>query len=176
MISLQTSKEILAQESLSKKRKWDDDPREEILEKIKTFDPQTETSSPSEWQQCLDIKSGQIYFYNKRTNKRAMSDPRSSLAPHKKTPMSLELQLNLPSQSLGKNDSCTTLIHSRDNFVNSNPIRDVTGLTRSPSWLTFEGEQQEMVTAVCKKCFMLVMMCKSSPTCPNCKFNQQVDG
>ncbi|EOA38534.1 hypothetical protein CARUB_v10010336mg [Capsella rubella] len=49
------------------------------------------------------------------------------------------------------------------------------GLSRSPSWLAFEGDddnqkKQEMVTTVCMKCHMLVMLCKSTPVCPNCKF------
>ncbi|EPS66839.1 hypothetical protein M569_07939, partial [Genlisea aurea] len=53
----------------------------------------------------------------------------------------------------------------------SSPGISSKGLSRSPSWLTFEGdEQQEMVTAVCKNCYMLVMMSKSSPSCPNCKY------
>ncbi|CAL9215894.1 unnamed protein product [Arabidopsis halleri] len=43
------------------------------------------------------------------------------------------------------------------------------GLSRSPSWLAFEGDddddnqkKQEMVTTVCMKCHMLVMLCKST--------------
>uniref|UniRef100_A0A0A9PCL7 Uncharacterized protein n=1 Tax=Arundo donax TaxID=35708 RepID=A0A0A9PCL7_ARUDO len=27
-----------------------------------------------------------------------------------------------------------------------------------------------MVAAVCVRCHMLVMMCRASPACPNCKF------
>jgi hypothetical protein len=29
---------------------------------------------------------------------------------------------------------------------------------------------REMVPAVCVRCHMLVMMCRASPACPNCKF------
>ncbi|CAL5417782.1 unnamed protein product [Camellia sinensis] len=49
------------------------------------------------------------------------------------------------------------------------------GLTRCPLCLASEGDQREMVTAVCKKCHMLVMMYKSSPACPNCKFMHSLD-
>lgn len=136
------------------------------------------------------MQSGQIYFYNTRTNKRASGydDPvRSSLdqpSNDNRAPMSLELELNLPCQSL---EHASTTICSNDHFTSSGTIKDGRGrlLTRPPSWLTFEAEeQQEMVTAVCRKCYMLVMMCKSSPSCPNCKFvhpmmsnpfNQEVD-
>lgn len=30
--------------------------------------------------------------------------------------------------------------------------------------------EEEMVARVCMKCHMLVMFCKASPACPNCKF------
>ncbi|CAB78015.1 hypothetical protein [Arabidopsis thaliana] len=30
--------------------------------------------------------------------------------------------------------------------------------------------EEEMVARVCMKCHMLVMLCKASPACPNCKF------
>lgn len=132
----------------------------------------------SEWQQCLDIKSGKIYFYNTKTNKRVLGSSDSNSSPENCTnnsstntrnnipvaaPMSLELELNLPSQSLGGNNY--------KNNQNSQMKDDHDkGLARAPSWLTFEGEDQEMVTAVCRKCYMLVMMCKTSPSCPNCKF------
>lgn len=32
------------------------------------------------------------------------------------------------------------------------------------------GRETEMVARVCMKCHMLVMLCKASPACPNCKF------
>ncbi|XP_010544012.1 PREDICTED: uncharacterized protein LOC104816761 [Tarenaya hassleriana] len=33
-----------------------------------------------------------------------------------------------------------------------------------------EEEAEEMMARVCMKCHMLVMLCKASPSCPNCKF------
>ncbi|KFK32105.1 hypothetical protein AALP_AA6G199400 [Arabis alpina] len=32
------------------------------------------------------------------------------------------------------------------------------------------GSKAELVARVCMKCHMLVMLCKASPACPNCKF------
>lgn len=127
--------------------------------------------------------------------------PSSSAAP---AHMSLDLELNLPcGSSMAKNyhvtenftkllNSSTTATvaedHHHHQFTNSGALKNTTtnnnnnnntgigsALSRSPSWLTFEGEQEEMVTAVCKKCHMLVMMCKSSPACPNCKFMHSPD-
>ncbi|XP_027091154.1 uncharacterized protein [Coffea arabica] len=219
MVSLHTSlspsrrKIIPELENLFKKRKLHDDdddddrpdqaPRkipdhpikgQPMIKPTPDTELQLETPTPMEWQRCLDIKSGQIYFYNTRTNKRMLTDPRSSPEPPVPPPpqpshghMSLDLELNLPCGSSGKtqvtniftkNNSGSTsnsLGDDHELLVNSSATKNNNndqkgGLTRSPSWLTFEGSEQEMVAAACKKCHMLVMMCKSSPSCPNCKF------
>lgn len=152
----------------------------------------------------LLMQSGKLYFYNTRTQKRTSSDPRTSPEPQSSSSsaapvhMSLDLELNLPcGSSMAKNyqvtENFTKLLNSgtttttttgteddhHHQFLNSSAVKNNTSmgsaLSRSPSWLTFEGEQEEMVTAVCKKCHMLVMMCKSSPACPNCKFMHSPD-
>lgn len=176
-------------ENSSKKRKLEDSQAvaTEIFEKheIKRtsfpFDANLnlETTSPTwEWQRYLDIKSGHVYFYNTRTRK---NSPRFLNQPELPNPcgMSLELDLNLPGGSArknGNNHSCNELQTFGDLINNSSKDEKKNdGLRRSPSWLAFEADQKEMVTAVCKKCHMLVMMCKSSPACPNCKFMHPPD-
>ncbi|KAJ9545876.1 hypothetical protein OSB04_025583 [Centaurea solstitialis] len=142
-----------------------------------------ETPMPLEWQRCLDIKSGQIYYYNTRTQKKTSKDPRStSPEPPKNNNMSLDLELNLPCGSSSSDHTTTIKHHVADNFSKyktsiSTATADKNAIGGSggggaPSWLALEGgdQQQEMVTAVCKKCHMLVMMFKTSPSCPNCKF------
>ncbi|MCD9639107.1 hypothetical protein HAX54_023410, partial [Datura stramonium] len=106
--------------------------------------------------------SGQIYFYNTRTQKRTSRDPRVSDPEPATHPvhMSLDLELNLlPCGSPEK------MINQHDDENSNNLIKKQGLINRSPSWLTFDVDQQEMVTAVCKKCHMLVMMSKSTPTC-----------
>ncbi|KAK1401774.1 WW domain-containing protein [Heracleum sosnowskyi] len=136
-----------------------------------------EAPLPLEWQRCLDIKSGQLYFYNTRTHKRTYSDPRISAEPPSDSScMSLDLQLNLNYGSVGKKYDEDDRGSSKSSKLSDDRLVDLHGdnytssLKRYPSWLTIEGDQREMVTAVCKKCHMLVIMCKSYPTCPNCKF------
>ncbi|CAI9301857.1 unnamed protein product [Lactuca saligna] len=130
-----------------------------------------ETPMPLEWQRCLDIKSGQIYYYNTRTHKKTSKDPRRS--PEPPNNMSLDLELNLP---CGSSDT-TRKHHVADNFSKFKSLSTTSSKNGNAgggasSWLALEGgdQQQEMVTAVCKKCHMLVMMFKTSPSCPNCKF------
>nr|XP_043618093.1 uncharacterized protein LOC122589837 [Erigeron canadensis] len=148
-----------------------------------------ETPMPLEWQRCLDIKSGQIYYYNTSTHKKTSMDPRRSTQEPPKSHMSLDLELNLPCGSSSSSHdhhhhNSTKKHHVADNFSkykNSNtPMtsnnKKISKNGGMPSWLALEGssssgdQQQEMMTAVCKKCHMLVMMFKSSPSCPNCKF------
>ncbi|KAK2984644.1 hypothetical protein RJ640_006627 [Escallonia rubra] len=184
-------------ENTSKKRNWEESQAEgmsqnptrgKIMKSIFDADKRPGTPLPLEWQRCLDIESGQIYFFNTRTQTRTSRDPRTSPEPPSPSHMSLDLELNLPCGSIGKNhvgDNFTkhgsgsvSNISSHDQVANSTSDTkkmDGSGLKRSPSWLTFEGDNQEMVTAVCKKCHMLVMMFKSSPACPNCKFMHPPD-
>lgn len=93
----------------------------------------------------------------------------------------LDLDLNLSSSSsssmktIVKKDECS----KGENMIMTSSKKGISGdigLNRSPSWLAFEGDddddqkKQEMVTTVCMKCHMLVMLCKSTLVCPNCKF------
>ncbi|XP_018806834.1 uncharacterized protein LOC108980388 [Juglans regia] len=187
-------------ENLSKKRKLEGSQEEQFFEKRSKRESTNsildielqylETPLPLEWQRCLDIQSGQIHFYNTRTHKRTSRDPRRSPEPEPASPdehMSLELQLSiLPCESLRKSHadddnlinrpalgSSTTDHHQ---FMESKAQVEIKGLGGSarstPSWLAFDigDDQHEMVATVCTRCHMLVMLCKSSPSCPNCKF------
>lgn len=117
----------------------------------------------------LSLQSGQIHFYNTRTHKRTYKDPRESTEPPASCP-SLDLKLNLTfdpprghitGEERIKQDSCGTRCNSKDNSGS---------LSRSLSWTSLDTEQEEMVAAVCMRCHMLVMMCKATLSCPNCKF------
>ncbi|KAJ6735701.1 F16L1.2 PROTEIN [Salix viminalis] len=164
----------------SKKRKWE---AEGTLEKrskpesTKSFfeeiELQLETPLPLEWQRCLDIQSGQIHFYNTRTHKRTSIDPRKS--PEPPSPdhhMSLDLELNLPYDQSQRKSHHATKKNSGDHLIrdSSRDKGSSEGLRRGPSWFESGRDQQEMVATVCTKCHMLVMLCRSSPACPNCKF------
>lgn len=96
--------------------------------------------------------------------------------------MSLDLELSLKKKEDGydtdekKNHGSTgSAFGERDLMIeSSNKCKkdDSCVLTRSPPWwLSSEGDDhKEMITTVCMRCHMLVMLCKSSPACPNCKF------
>ncbi|XP_021900688.1 uncharacterized protein LOC110816700 isoform X2 [Carica papaya] len=206
MVSFQASlsptrrKTVLDFEDLSKKRKWQEPHVEETFHKRSNTDtPKSpfdielhlETPLPLEWQRCLDIQSGQIHFYNTRTQKRTSRDPRSCSSPEPPSPsrhMSLDLELNLlPCDHSVKKTNAKNELPQRnspsgdllfvDSSVNDKKNTESGMINRCPSWLAFDGEQQqqEMVATVCMRCHMLVMLCKSSPSCPNCKFMHPPD-
>ncbi|XVF36719.1 hypothetical protein REPUB_Repub19eG0082300 [Reevesia pubescens] len=191
-----TTPELL--ENSSKKRKLEEPHGEEleIFEKRSkeestksVFDMELhlETPLPLEWQRCLDIQSGQIHFYNTRTHTRTSMDPRRSPEPSStRHHMSLDLELNLSCDSVRKIDERDH--HHQLNMHNSvspqragsvdKKIKSSGGLTQNLSWLAVEEDdqqEQEMVTTVCMRCHMLVMLCKSSLACPNCKFMHPPD-
>ncbi|XP_044512168.1 uncharacterized protein LOC123230112 [Mangifera indica] len=175
--------------------------REDVLEGEETFnkrakqtmksifdtDLHLETPLPLEWERCLDIQSSPIHFYNTTTHKRAHGDPRRSqeMPGSGGNNMSLDLVLNLPCNSNNK------LIRHNSGSPSGEPLGDhlsIDMITREkekssgdhlrsfPSWLAFErDDEQEMVATACMRCHMLVMLCKSSPTCPNCKFMHPSD-
>ncbi|KAJ4950776.1 hypothetical protein NE237_027608 [Protea cynaroides] len=161
-------------ENSSKKRRWEEaeEASKEDLEKhSKVFDIEFHLEQkplPLEWQRCLDIQSGKIHFYNTRTKKRTSKDPRQSPdgnGPSSAKHMSLELELNLPYESAFKT-------HSEDNWAKEEQVRRSMG-----SELSLELDQlPEMVAAVCQQCHMLVMLCKSSPACPSCRFMHPPEG
>ncbi|CAH8306724.1 unnamed protein product [Eruca vesicaria subsp. sativa] len=96
----------------------------------------------------------------------------------------LDLELNLSSSS---SSTIKTIMKKDESSKGKSVITSPSkkrkssdgGLSQSPSWLAFEGDddekKQEMVTTVCMKCHMLVMLCKSSLVCPNCRFTHPRD-
>lgn len=138
------------------------------------------------------MQSGQVqYSCNTRMSrneaedhKKSLEEPPSSAAGH----MSLDLELNLTCESVRKREGSDDMINNaKQNKISSSEesskyknnkgssSSSSGGLTPPPSWLSSEGDHKEMVTTVCMRCHMLVMLCKSSPACPNCKFMHPPD-
>ncbi|KAH9302076.1 hypothetical protein KI387_013659, partial [Taxus chinensis] len=78
------------EENLLKKRKWETCKLQEdhyflSAGKLKTsisskgVDLHMESPLPLDWEQCLDLDSGEIYYMNRRTQERTSHDPRQKL-------------------------------------------------------------------------------------------------
>ncbi|WVZ21686.1 hypothetical protein V8G54_009008 [Vigna mungo] len=187
-------------EASSKKRKWEEPFAEDFfkdqttIEKKKSiFDieihPETPFSS-DKWRQYLTIQSGQIQLCNTRTTS---EDHKRSPEPPPSHHMSLDLELNLTCESLRKKEDSNYNVNEKQSSGSPGGLserdhqdlfnepskckKDSEGISiRSPSWLSStEDDYNEMVATVCMRCHMLVMLCKSSPSCPNCKFMHPPD-
>uniref|UniRef100_A0A2P2IWE9 WW domain-containing protein n=1 Tax=Rhizophora mucronata TaxID=61149 RepID=A0A2P2IWE9_RHIMU len=175
-------KQIMELDNSSKKRKWEEPKTEDFLEL------HLDTPLPSKWQRCPDVQSGQTPFYTTGAYNRTSRDPSPEPPSTGHNHTSLDLELNLTCDAHRKdqvNNHVTRHISSRstrpapalgdfilDSSKAGNKISGGGLKPPCPSWLAFEKEtdQQDMVATVCTRCYMLVMLCKSSPACPNCKF------
>ncbi|KAL6011724.1 hypothetical protein ACLOJK_002188 [Asimina triloba] len=121
-------------------------------------------SLPYQWEQCLDLKTGEIYYINWRNGTKAKEDPRKSA----------RFQTDYYSEdeeedSSGENDgvgggggdgggggSCSTASST------SSPTRDGRGFRYE------EEEDHVLVVAGCRSCLMYFMLPKSVVECPKC--------
>ena len=122
----------------------------------------------------VNLQSGQVHFYNTRTHKRTSKDPRSSPEPQPSPSLDLELNLNSRKHVADDDDGQQAPAHKHEPMISHNIFdhHHHHKSSCSPSWISLDVDdrQQEMVAAVCMRCHMLVMMCKATPSCPNCKF------
>ncbi|XP_010459971.1 PREDICTED: uncharacterized protein LOC104740929 [Camelina sativa] len=144
-------------------------------------------------QEKLEKNSTTLFFQRSKSESSILIKPDVQLHLEAKTKSEtyedhrteLDLDLNLSSSSSSTVKTITKKDDgSKGGTLNMTPgkkgISCDLGLSRSPSWLAFEGDddnqnKQEMVTTVCMKCHMLVMLCKSTLVCPNCKFTHTDD-
>ncbi|RCV15855.1 hypothetical protein SETIT_3G091300v2 [Setaria italica] len=109
---------------------------------------------PLDWEQCLDLQSGRMYYLNRKTLKKSWVRPREQ---------SVNLDLNI--------STAATIDDTTSAGVVAAPDEDAEP-TKRPTGAVSSGGNNNMVAVPCANCHLLVMLCKSSPSCPNCKFVQ----
>lgn len=93
-----------------------------------------------------------MYYLNRKTMKKSWDRPKS-----KEEKGTLNLELNI-----------STTPSSTDSKASPFTLGDDTNSKFSSSI----SSGNHMVAVPCVNCHLLVMLCKSSPACPNCKFVQ----
>ncbi|ESW13166.1 hypothetical protein PHAVU_008G173300 [Phaseolus vulgaris] len=180
-----------------RKRKWQEETLTEEFFKIHPthaekrnsifgIELHLDTPLPShKLRQYLTIQSGHIHLSNAGMS--MMKTPDSERNSDPKTPllgqMSLDLELSLKKKEESydineKNYGSTRSTFGEHDLLNESSkckMDDSCALSGPPSWLSSEVDHKEMIATVCMRCHMLVMLCKSSPTCPNCKFMHPPD-
>lgn len=117
-----------------------------------------ESPLPPEWQQCLDLQTGQIYYYNSATQTKTWHDPREKTAVAGSQSMQLDLQMNLPENGQ------TWKQQQKEEVAGRRNLSDL-----------FDENSGEMIAVACAQCHMFVMFYKAFPSCPNCKYVHPID-
>ncbi|KAL6293709.1 hypothetical protein ACE6H2_001851 [Prunus campanulata] len=134
-----------AKRNTSRKRKLFQD--HQLLKTEASFqtsvDLQLKDPLPMDWEQCLDLESGKMYYLNRKTSRKSWNWP---------VDQAVNLELNISTISGSSSDQ-----------------------RPSPSLKTIEEaknekQQSNMVALACFNCHLLVILSKSSPCCPNCKY------
>ncbi|KAJ7957350.1 WW domain [Quillaja saponaria] len=111
-----------------------------------SVDLQLKNPLPLDWEQCLDLESGRMYYMNRKTLRKSWNCPKDQ---------KLDLELNISSHSNSPEE---------DNSSASSPRADSKKRQYSSS------STSNMVALACLNCHLLVILSKSSPSCPNCKY------
>ncbi|KAF0888786.1 hypothetical protein E2562_017785 [Oryza meyeriana var. granulata] len=110
---------------------------------------------PLDWEQCLDLQSGRMYYLNRKTLKKSWIRPKEQ---------SVNLELNISTTQ-------ATVVPTIDGSTGAaTPVAAVAETKKGT--VVGSGPGGNMVAVPCANCHLLVMLCKSSPSCPNCKFVQ----
>ncbi|KAK9113375.1 hypothetical protein Syun_020172 [Stephania yunnanensis] len=117
-----------------------------------TLELNSESALPYHWEQCLDLKTGEIYYVNWRNGSRTKDDPRKCHS------VRFERDSNNQYYFSDEEDG------SYDSEGSSS--------ASSPSDLNYKtttkGEDQVLVVAGCKSCIMYFMLPKRVEECPKC--------
>ncbi|XP_061367662.1 protein CURLY FLAG LEAF 1 isoform X2 [Gastrolobium bilobum] len=125
----------------------DDVPDNHISNSDTTLELNSHISLPYHWEQCLDLKTGEIYYINWRNGMKAKEDPRRAA----------EYSVNRDYESEEE-----SWYDSEESSSESCP---------SSSKEHFQGiveKQNVLVVAGCKSCLMYFMMPKHVQDCPKC--------
>ncbi|KAG9455623.1 hypothetical protein H6P81_000131 [Aristolochia fimbriata] len=101
----------------------------------------SQVSLPYQWEQCLDLKTGELYYINWSTGTKAKDDPRKTA--------SFEGDYFTEEDSSDESD---------DSFFVSSPS----------SREEYRYDEQVLVVAGCKSCLMYFMLPKRVEECPKC--------
>ncbi|KAI3763444.1 hypothetical protein L2E82_13300 [Cichorium intybus] len=119
------------------------------------------TSLPYHWEQCLDLKTGEVYYINWRTGMKVKEDPRTA------------------------NNGFYSDDEDEDEDEESSYEEEGSSSESSSAVSSSKTEEGQiggnvLVVAGCKSCFMYFMVPKQVEECPKCNgqllhFNQSVD-
>ncbi|KAG9141345.1 hypothetical protein Leryth_001813 [Lithospermum erythrorhizon] len=114
-----------------------------------SVDLQSKEPLPLDWEQCLDLESGRVYYLNRKTLRRTWEWPEDR---------KLDLELNISSYTKDQRSQ----------------LDDVHKKQRSSLSYSSTSPKSSMIALACSNCHLLVILSQSSLTCPNCKYVHSV--
>ncbi|CAH8389347.1 unnamed protein product [Eruca vesicaria subsp. sativa] len=124
----------------------------------RTLELNSHLSLPCHWEQCLDLKTGEIYYINWKNGMRVKEDPR-------------KVMMNADNDS---GESCGTFCSEEDSsYYDSEESSSESSPSSRENQKEEEDEEEEeeeavLVVAGCKACFMYFMVPKLVEDCPKC--------
>ncbi|KAK9277309.1 hypothetical protein L1049_006849 [Liquidambar formosana] len=122
-----------------------DVPENHLTNSDATLELNSQISLPYHWEQCLDLKTGEVYYINWRNGMKAKEDPR----------MTAEYSGDYYSEDDCSYDSEES---SSESSLSSSRER----------YRVVEKEDHVLVVAGCKSCLMYFMVPKQVEDCPKC--------
>ncbi|GLT37852.1 hypothetical protein SLA2020_121390 [Shorea laevis] len=121
-----------------------------------TLELNSHLSLPYHWEQCLDLKTGEIYYINWRNGMRAREDPRATG----------EHSGDFYSEDDDDGSSCESGESSSESSPSSSRDREPYNDRRPVD--QEKGKENVLVVAGCKSCLMYFMVPKQVEDCPKC--------
>ncbi|KFK44679.1 hypothetical protein AALP_AA1G289300 [Arabis alpina] len=125
----------------------DENDHDHILMEDKTLDLNSHISIPSYMEQCLDLKTGEIYYMNSTNGMRVKEDPRKLVS------------------SKNADEFSGSVFSEEDSSYHES---EESSSESSPSSGENQKEEDGLVVAGCKACFMYFMVPKFLEDCPKC--------
>ncbi|KAG9139595.1 hypothetical protein Leryth_016365 [Lithospermum erythrorhizon] len=124
---------------------------------------------PYHWEQCLDLKTGELYYINWRTGMKSKEDPRTtSQSSNPNVGFNLSsVELNDES-SYESEGSTTEESSSSPSTTTSDHKKGSTIENNNNCENSMMKEDNVLVVAGCKSCFMYFMVVKQVQDCPKC--------
>ncbi|XP_020581492.1 uncharacterized protein LOC110025379 [Phalaenopsis equestris] len=153
-----------------------------------TVELNSEVALPYHWEQCLDLRTGEIYYINWKDGTRTTEDPRLTTTRCGTSCCSSDETSDLDDEDADEEDEdyCEAEDSSSsvgegagyDDFygITTEPLSGVlygaststSGSSSSSTTSTSTAGNQVLVAAGCKSCFMYFMVPKRVEACPKC--------
>ncbi|OIW03971.1 hypothetical protein TanjilG_30247 [Lupinus angustifolius] len=134
-----------------------------VLNSDTTLDLNSHLSLPYHWEQCLDLKTGEIYYINWRNGMKAKEDPRSMIRnnntnkndSYEESEEEEEEESWYDSEESSSESCCPSSSSNNKEYHNQNNDYD-------------NSNNNVLVVAGCKSCLMYFMVPKQVQDCPKC--------